>query len=153
MFWIERTERSPGSEIRIDCPVCLAPGVAAETYDQKQTDTYLGFIPLIVSRSTWVVCRQCGARLSSRVKAAELAGKTTDELAGLIALRASFLRKTLAVLGLLLAIVPFVGPVMAVIAFVANRKIPGWPKKISVAGLAIALLISAFLVFVMIFVD
>jgi hypothetical protein len=150
MFFIQETERWPGPDLRIDCPACGARGADASSFDQRIKDSYLGIIPLKVTRSTWVVCSECRAQLSSRVGAAELGGKTADELADLVVLKADFVRASVAVIALLIAIIPLVGLVMAIIASAANRKSPGWPKYLSYLALAISLVEAVLFVILLV---
>jgi hypothetical protein len=139
-FWIEKTQRWAGPGICIDCPWCARAGVNAATYDQRSTDWYFGVLPILTSRSSWVVCSSCGGRLYSRVKVAELAGLAPSELTKLVYPRASFIQGFLALAALCVAVFPVVGLVMTGIALFANWKLRGWTKSVCYVALAISLL-------------
>jgi hypothetical protein len=134
------TQRWPGPEVDINCPVCHARGVPATTCDQQTSERLYGLIPVNNVRSSWVVCSACGTALRSRVGVAELGGKSADEIAPLIHTDAGFIRKSMAVVALLLAIFPCVGTVVAVIVLIANLRLPGWPRTLSWVATGLSLL-------------
>jgi hypothetical protein len=138
MHIIEEIQRWPGPEIRIDCPACGARDVVASTFDQQIKDKYYGLITLWVQRSSWVVCPECRIELYSKVDASSLSDKSIDELAELIYPRASFIKKSLAILALPFAVFPLLGQVMAIIAIIANWKSHGWPKTVSFVALGLS---------------
>jgi hypothetical protein len=137
----QETERWPGPDVVIDCPACHERGVSATTYDQRTQERLYGLIRLNDVRSTWVTCTGCGAVLRSRVPAAELEGRTTDDLTDQMYFDAGFLPKALAVMAVFVSVFPIAGTVMAAIALFANRKTPGWWRAISIVALVLSLLI------------
>jgi hypothetical protein len=136
----QQTERWPGPDVVIDCPVCGERGVSATTYDEQIRESVAGLIPVNSVRRSWALCSHCKAMLRSRLPAPELDGKTPVELADLIYLDAGFYQKALAIIALLVALFPLVGTVVAAIALFANRKIPVWSKTVSIIALGLSFL-------------
>ena len=136
------TEKRPGPDLVINCPACHNRDASATTYDQRIQERIWGLIPVNDTSSTWVVCTECNAILRSRVTAAKLKGKTADELSDQMYFDAGLVPKVLAMIGIVLAIFPFVGLVMAAIALFMNRKSPTWARMISVVALILSLLTS-----------
>lgn len=137
MVIVEEITRHPGRNVIIHCPACDGRNVSAQTYDQKATDKWLDLVTVWVSRSTWVICTNCRAKLYSKLNCIELQGKSPEEISDQISLQVSFVRKFLAILALCLAVFPYLGVVMAMIGVIANWKSRGWPKVLSYAGLCL----------------
>ncbi len=97
---------------------------------------------LVVHMSThttwWVVCSACKARLFSKVSGSELATRTADQLVGVVVPRVGLVKQFWAVASILLAIAPLVGIIVAIIAYLVNRKSVGWPRTVSKIGLGIS---------------
>ena len=123
-----------GPEIVFDCPACQRKNAAASTYDEEISESS-GGIKLKDTTRSRVVCSECGFVLHSRVRAGELEGKSPAELADLIFRGASFAQKTLAVGAVLTAIIPVLGTIVGLTAFLVNRRVDGWPKTASLVGL------------------
>jgi hypothetical protein len=126
-----------GPDIRINCPACAADGVSASTYNQIDK-IHVVIIPFRW-RSSWVICSACGRSLKCSRDVAELYDLSEEELGPLISPYVSLVGRTIAMLALLLGWFPFVGPVLAVAAVLANR-VPGVWRWMSRAGLVIAVL-------------
>ncbi len=123
----------------------------ATTYDQQTSERIYGLIPVNEARSSWVVCSACATALRSRVGVAELNGKSDDEIASLIHADAGFVRKSMAVVALLLAIFPCVGTVVAAIVLITNLRLPGWPRTLSWVATGLSLLSSGLVALLFLF--
>jgi len=146
MFFLsESTIQRPGPDCVLNCPVCNGLDVTAFTFDLvTQTKAYF-VVKMMKTTVTHVVCTACHTNFFARGPAARLADLTPDELAAVLRPPTTFIQKSLAVLALLVAIFPIVGLVMAVIAWVSNRKTRNWPGMVSKIALAISLLVSVIL--------
>jgi hypothetical protein len=129
VFWTYEDQATPGPEVMIVCPVCRERGLA-QTADKRHRAYYLGLIPIINSRWTSVVCPNCKRTLHSKVKAVELAVLPPEQVAASISHRASFLQASLAIIGLLVAMVPIVGLVFGLLGLLVNSRHRGWTKKV-----------------------
>ena len=105
---------------------------------------------LVVTVSThttwWVVCSVCKARLYSKVSGAELQQRTADQLVGVVVSRVSLVHQFFAVASVLLSVSPGLGVIVALIAYLLNRKSPGWPNIVSKVGLGLSLCTIPFLI-------
>lgn len=131
----QQIDRHPGPEIEFDCPTCGAKGVTGFTYDERRQERLYWLIPVSSSNSSWVACSQCGKALRSRLPAAQLANLGHDRLASVLFVDPGFVRKAIAVIAAILAIVPVVGTVFSAIVVIANWKVRGWPRTVSIASL------------------
>lgn len=139
-MWIEQEkEKVPGPAVRISCPACHKDDVSAKTYDEHIQERLNNAISVNQVCLTWIVCSECGAKLRSRVPAAQLGGKSAKFLAQQMYFDDGFLAKALAIIALLVAIFPIVGTVVALLAWQTNRKTPSWPKKVSLAAIVLSL--------------
>jgi hypothetical protein len=88
-------------------------------------------IPMGTQTTWWILCSACQVKLYSKLSGAKLHGKTPGELVGQIYVYTSFVNQFMAVAALLLSICPLLGTILAAIAWGMNRKIGGWPRKLS----------------------
>jgi hypothetical protein len=132
------TESIPSGETRIHCPSCGQRDIVARIFAKRETAKAFLVIPFLRKTTWYVVCAGCGTELYSRLNADELSWRTPDDLADSIYVRVSLIRKTLALLSLVMGIFPLVGLAFGVIAVVANRKSRGWPRGVSYLGLGLA---------------
>jgi hypothetical protein len=145
------SEDRPAGSTRINCPSCGQIDVPAEIVQHVENVTE-AFVLKVASHTTWwVVCGGCKARLFSKLPGPELRQRTPDELVGFVAPRVSLIHQFLAVASVVLAITPFVGICMSLIAYFVNRKSPGWTRKVSKAGLWLTGILHLGLVFIMLF--
>jgi hypothetical protein len=142
-MFLETTEdqTTPGPEVMIVCPVCRERGVA-ETSDHRHRAFFLGLIPFIDSRWTSVVCPNCKRTLHSKVKAIELAVLPPERVAAAISHRASFLKASLAIIGLLVALFPFVGLAFGLLGLLVNWRHRGWTKKVCYVAVVVGAAIT-----------
>jgi hypothetical protein len=142
------TKEIPAGATRINCPVCGNLDVPAEIIEKQETMMQNLVIPMGTHTTWWVACSACKARLYSKLSAANLAGKSPDELVGQVYPYTSFVNQFLAVAALLLCPAPALGTILALIAWLMNRKAAGWTRKLSkfafFASLAIPVLLIVF---------
>ena len=125
------TKEIPAGSTRINCPVCGCLDVPAEIVEHQETMMQSLVIPMGTHTTWWVVCSECQAKLYSKLSAAGLAGKSPEELVGQVYYYVSFVHQFLAVAALLLSPAPGLGTILGLIAWLVNRKTPGWPRKLS----------------------
>jgi hypothetical protein len=145
------TQDTPAGTTQIHCPVCHGQNLPGEIIESQETLMENLVVPVARHTTWWVVCSRCKTRLYSRQNAAELQGKTPDDLAGLVYYRVSLVHQFLAVAAVVLAITPGLGVIMGLIAWFVNRKTPGWPQRLSKYALWTAVFLHvAFVVYVFI---
>jgi hypothetical protein len=124
-------KETPAGSTRINCPACGNLDVPGEILQRQETMMQNLVVPMGTHTTWWVVCSACRARLYSKLSAAGIAGKSPEELVGQIYYYVSFVNQFLAVAALVLAPAPALGQVMGLIAWLMNRKNPGWTRKLS----------------------
>jgi hypothetical protein len=135
------TKETPAGSTRINCPVCGHLDVPGQILERQETLMESLVVPMGTQTTWWIVCSSCEAKLYSKLSAAQLQGKSPEELVGKIYYYVSFVNQFMSVAALLLAVAPGLGPILAAIAWLMNRKIIGWPRKLS----KFAFLASVFL--------
>lgn len=145
------SEDKPAGSTRINCPSCGQANVPAEIIEHVENVTEAFVLKMASHTTWWVVCGGCKARLYSKLPAAELKQRTPDQLVGIVAPRVSLIHQFFAVASVVLAIAPFVGICMGLIAYFVNRKSPGWTRIVSKAGLWLTGLLHLGLILLMIF--
>ncbi len=131
-------EDKPFGLTRIHCPGCHARDVEAMIIEHSEKVTEMLVVHMSTHTTWWVVCSACKARLYSKISGSELAQRTADQLVGVVVPRVGLVKQFWAVASILLAIAPFVGIIVAIIAYLANRKSVGWPRTVSKIGLGIS---------------
>jgi len=130
-------EDKPAGTTRIHCPACGRRDVEAQIVEHSEKVMQAVVVHVSTHTTWWVVCSACKTRLYSKLSGAELKQKTADQLVGVVVPRVSLVRQFFAVASVLLAIMPFVGIGMGIIAYLVNRKYPGWPRTVSKVGLGV----------------
>jgi hypothetical protein len=125
------TKEIPSGSTRINCPSCGHLDVPAQIIERQETLMESLVIPMGTQTTWWVACSACQVKLYSKLSAAKIQGKTPAELVGQIYVYTSFVNQFMAVAALLLSIFPGLGTILAAIAWVMNRKLTGWPRKLS----------------------
>ncbi len=125
------TKEIPAGTARINCPVCGKLDVPAEIIEKQETMMQNLVIPMGTHTTWWVACSACKARLYSKLSAAGLAGKSPDELVGQVYPYTSFVNQFLAVAAIVLSPPLTAGTILALIAWLVNRKTAGWTRKLS----------------------
>ncbi len=126
-----------GRDIVIHCPACRQENVPAVSYDLQEHQYGVSHT------TTWVKCLACGTHLYSKVGPAGLMGKSPEELAGVVVFRLSLIGRATAVLAIGLCLFPWVGMGMALLATLINWRTRGWPKPLSRVALAISVVPTA----------
>jgi ribosomal protein S27E len=131
-------EQTGGKELRINCPACGAKNVPAEAWLQEER------AQLIWKMTTsWVRCSACGAVLYSRQRADTLFAYSPEELEDIVIQRMPRIRGLLVLLAALTFFIPGLGLAMALIAWIAARKMtPGW-RRASRVIMILSLIIHA----------
>jgi hypothetical protein len=134
---------TPAGTTRIHCPACRQRDVEALIIEHAEKVMEAIVVHVSTHTTWWVVCSACKMRLYSKVSGPELQKRSADQLVGVVVTRVSFVKQFLAVAALLLALAPGLGLGLGLIAYVANRKSPGWPRKLSKVVLWITALLHA----------
>ena len=137
---------TPAGSILINCPVCGSLEVPCEIIERQETVMQNMVVPMGTHTTWWVVCSECKSRLYSKLSAAGLKGKSSDELVGQVYYYVSFVNQFLAVAALLLSPFPALGQILALIAWLMNRKTPGWTGKLSKFALRASLAVLALMI-------
>jgi hypothetical protein len=137
-----KTTRTAGPEIRANCPAC-GPNVPAKTHVLEER-MGLFFVPMFTQRETYVECTGCGAARLIGLPLEALPGYPPDELDRHLHRRVSLVAKFLAVASVLVSCFPFVGLGLGVAGLVASYRTGGWVKVVSIIGIVIGTLSSAF---------
>ena len=123
----------------IDCPACGAVGVPGLPYQLKER---LNFV--FVHKTAWVVCSACGRHLVSRLLLDDLLDQQPHQISDHLTVGNSLPGRVMAICAMILSPAPALGPIVAVIAVLINRKSLGWPKTVSYIGLAVSLILNLF---------
>ena len=132
-------EDRPAGTTKINCPACHWRDVDAQIIEHVEKVMEALVVQISSHTTWWVVCSRCKARLFSKVSGDELQKRTADQLVGVVVPRVSFVKQFWAVASVLLSFFPFVGIVVALIAYFVNRKSVGWPRTVSKVGLGLAI--------------
>jgi hypothetical protein len=130
-------EDKPAGTTQIHCPVCRQRDIPAQIIEHIEKVTEYLVVQVNTYTTWWVVCTGCKTRLYSKVSGIELQQRTADQLVGVVVPRVSLVRQFFAVVSVLLSIAPFMGLCIGIIAYLLNRKSPGWPRIASKIGLGI----------------
>jgi len=136
------TEVQQGPDIGINCPACGASGIAAHCFESTEVGKLFFFIPVVKLRNTWVECAQCGAKLRTTARLADLPGRTPEELAGVIRYRASGKAKVFTAIALLTCLVPGLGIVTSAVSTVMTRGTKGAAVLISGLSMVLAIVVT-----------
>jgi hypothetical protein len=139
-------EDKPAGTTQIHCPVCRQRDIPAQIIEHIEKVTEYLVVQVNTHTTWWVVCTGCKTRLYSKVSGIELQQRTADQLVGVVVPRVSLVRQFFAVVSVLLSIAPFMGLCIGIIAYLLNRKSPGWPRIASKVGLGITGLVHVAIV-------
>ncbi|HSZ58959.1 MAG TPA: hypothetical protein VK797_25185 [Tepidisphaeraceae bacterium] len=133
-------------ELRINCPRCGARNVPGLAYDYVERFKGIPFT------TTWVKCGRCRTPLFAKIHANELEGRSADELEQFVLYRppAAMLRKSLAVMALVIGPVPMVGLVVSIPAVIANWTHVRWAKVLSLIGLVLSVTTTTLVIIVLV---
>jgi hypothetical protein len=139
-------EDMPFGTTRIHCPACRVRDVEALIIEHSEKVTEMLVVHMSTHTTWWVACSACKARLYSKISGSELAARTADQLVGVVVPRVGLVKQFWAVASILLAITPGLGIGVGLIAYLVNRKSPGWPRTASKVGLGISLCVIPALI-------
>lgn len=143
---VAKSRKEPGPPVTIRCPKCSAEDVQATAYRQVDDLCAFYFLKLMTLRNTFVECLSCRAKLRSSVDLDELPRYRGGELNQFLTHDISFVVKFLAIASVLMCIVPFVGPLLALITVIATLKSPGWARTLGRVSLVIGCIITGLAV-------
>jgi hypothetical protein len=138
------SSRTPGPDARFNCPAC-GEDVPARTYALKEIIGVF-FIPLITQRETYVECSGCGLYRLTRLPLEELSGYSADELTPHLYRRVSIIVWTLAFASVLGFCLPVIGLAFGALGLLMSWRTGGWPKRLSMVGLALSSVVTAIFV-------
>ncbi len=141
-----KSQQNPGPDISINCPLCNATGVAAQSFEQLDEIGLFWLIPLCRLRNTFVRCSECTKQLIAKASIHEIGDYSVEEISQRLVGRVPLISQFLAVASVLLFFVPFVGLVMALIAVIVNRRNTGWLRTLSWIGAILSGLITMLFV-------
>src|SRR6185437_4488585 len=105
------------SPIEYVCPYCDQLVCARYAYDRVDG------VPIVLPfRTTWIGCSACGKEARSKVRTLDLAPLDVAERADFICRYQSFVARSMVVIAIVTCLVPFLGLIMSVFAFVANFR-------------------------------
>lgn len=130
-------EARRGPTVPFHCPACGARtrGELGESIDRAR---WLGIVPVLRLRSTWIACPECDARPAVLVPLDRAARMTPAELGAAIRWNASRLGRGLAGLSLATCLVPVLGVGVAAAATWLTRGTRDWAGSASVLSLTIS---------------
>ena len=134
-----KTTKTPGPTVKIDCPACGGKELPAITVETEEKNSLFWIIPLFTSRFVSVSCSACGKTFRTALKADQLAQIGREEISRHLAAAVPFLAKFCVVMGITLAVIPFLGLIFALIgiAFTMTRS-ARW-KIAAIVGLVLSL--------------
>lgn len=141
-----KTQKTPGPTVTVNCPLCNATSVSAESFEQMDHLSLFYVIPLFRLRNTFVRCSACGKQLTANITIDEIADYSADELSYYLAGRVFLISRFLAVASVLLCWVPIVGLVLGICAVVANLRTVGCLRTLSWIGAVLSALVTIALV-------
>ena len=106
-------------------------------------------IPLITQRENYVKCAGCGDSRLTRLPLEKLAGYPPEELDRHLYRRVSIVTKVMALASVLVFCIPFVSLGFGVGGLVGSYRTGGWVKVVSIIGITIGVIVSAFTIFMM----
>src|SRR6266487_4156207 len=131
-------EQTGGKELRINCPACGAKNVPAEAWSQEERAQLIWKLT-----TNWVQCSACKAVLYSRQRADTLFAYTPEQLEDIVIQRMSLIRRLLVLLACLTFFTPGLGLGLAIIGWIAARKMtPRW-RRASRVIMILSLIIHA----------
>jgi hypothetical protein len=137
-----KTQTRPGPTIKINCPLCSATSVSAESFEQIDRLGLFYVIPLFRLRNTFVKCSACGKQLIAKVTTDEIANYSADDLSHFLAGRVSLISRFLALASVLLCWAPIVGLALGIVGILANLRSIGWPRTLSWIGTALSAVVT-----------
>lgn len=140
-----KTTKTPGPEVKIDCPACGGKDLPAGTIETEEKNSLYWIIPLFTSRFVSVSCSACGKTFRTALKADQLTRISQEEISRHLAAAVPFLVKFCVVIGIALAMIPFHGLVFALLgtAFTIRRS-TGW-RTGALVGLVLSLVSTGVL--------
>lgn len=130
----------PEEALEMDCPVCAGPSNAT-AWQQFERIYLVGLIPIGGPRqTTWVACPGCRQKFYSRRALPDLRILPAAQVGDWLVVRESLVHQLLAVASIGLCWAPIVNLVVAIIAWLLNRKSRTWTRVASIIGLGLNLL-------------
>lgn len=146
LIWIARWVETPGPSLSINCPRCGEQAVTGRSYERLETLLLFGVVPVAKFKNTFVQCRGCKAKLTSRLNIGELTKYQGAGISQFLSDDVSFVFKFLAIVSLLLFFAPIVGLVLAAITFVGTFKSRTWPRTLALVSLILSSIVNAVIV-------
>ena len=137
-----RSVTTTGPQITLDCPACGGKNVTGTTSEREESYRLLGIVPLMVLRNAFVTCGSCQRQLMSAIRLSDLGDAKPDELAKALSVRESFVGQVVAVLGLLLCWLPFVGLGLGLLGMLLNLRSAKWPRTLSQIATIVGIIVS-----------
>ena len=137
-----KTQTIAGPTVSINCPLCKAASVPAESFEQIERLELFFVIPLFRLRNTFVRCTACGRQLIATVTTEEIANYSAEALSHYLVGRVSLVGKFLALASVVLCWVPIVGLVLGIVGILVNLRTVGWPRTLSWIGTGLSALLT-----------
>jgi hypothetical protein len=138
-----RSAAIPVGHIRFHCSACKQENVDGLVIQLRESIRAYWLLPLLAISTWWVICSLCGAQHFSKYGFDELSWRTPEDLVDAIYMRTSLVNRILAWLALLLSCLPLIGLIFAIAAVAVNHRTRGWPRTLSLVGLALTTLFHA----------
>ena len=126
-----------------DCPQCKALAVRGTAYDLRETIRLADRVPAWGWSSHWVRCSHCKTELHADCSAEDFQGASPATVNNRVHAYLPFTKRFLAIASLVLGWTPGVGIILALISLAANVRTSGWPRVVSIVGLALSTVITA----------
>lgn len=141
-------ETQEGDPITFDCAACgrkSVKGLPAEKVDQVR---FLFLVPLAKVRATAITCAECKAVTPCKAPMATLSALSPTELAAVLRPQPTEYAppgiKWLSVAGFVLSFVPFLGLIVAGVAFFKGWKYLGWQNLLNLVALLVGIVSAVF---------
>jgi hypothetical protein len=128
VFFIHTVRYSDAIPTCFHCPACGERNVSGVAWTETQVSRLLGIIPVLDERLYWVRGPCCERQLLSRVAPNALAALDADttEAQGLLTDRVSPVKIALLIGAFLFSVMPVVGPVSLLLAWLPNGSSRPW---------------------------
>jgi hypothetical protein len=114
-----------------------------KSYELLDTLEVLGLIPVVKTRTTFVKCGGCKAKLTSRLGIEDLERCKHADVSQFLSDQVSFVFKFLAIFSLLLFMLPIFGLVLALATVMGTFRSRTWPRRLGVVSLVLSSIINA----------
>jgi hypothetical protein len=136
---------TPGPPAQFLCPKCGRAGIGS-SHERHEELLAFHLLPVFWKTTTFVRCVNCKAKLQSTLGIADLTERQGTDISEYVSYEPSFVVKFFAIASFVLFWMPFVGLVLALIAFATTFGKRGWVRGLSIISLTFSSLITVALI-------